>query len=341
MSDHLHILITGDEGKGRNLILSKNKLKSGILCISILFLTFSATSYNAFHSIKENVYLANQSDALHKKITSLSEQLNKNKTANTSLTLKINSLEERNSIQAEAFQLEKQMLLDTAVSELEERSNMIERVMCNIGIDVKDTPKTDSSNAGGPFLEPRENIGKELLFRSDKFLNTINIVPLGRPVPGQISSRFGHRTDPVNGKNGFHSGVDMRGRTGDKISATADGVVTKAFWNGGYGNYIEIDHGNGYTTKFAHMQKFLVKRGDKITRGQTIGTVGNTGRSTGSHLHYEICLHNKPINPAKFMYRKKLNQAANITQLNTTKTKKFKNLLVVESQQQPTPKTEN
>ena len=341
MNDHLHILITGDRGKGRNFILSKHKLKSGLLCMAGLFLTFSVTSYNAFHSIEENIHLTSKTGALQDRITSLTRQLSENETTNASLTLKISGLEERNSIQAETFQLEKQNLLDTAVSELEERSNMIERIMCNIGVDIKDTPKTDTSNSGGPFLEPRENIGKELLFRSDTFLNTINIVPLGRPVPGQVSSRFGHRSDPVNGKNGFHSGVDLRGRTGDKIIATAGGVVTKAFRNGGYGKYIEIDHGNGYTTKFAHMHKLLVKRGDKVTRGQKIGTVGNTGRSTGSHLHYEICLYDKPINPAKFMYTKKLNQAASIAQLNTTKSKKLKHLVVVGKQQPPTLTVEN
>lgn len=204
MSDHLHILITGEEGKGRNFVLSKYKLKGGVLCMAGLLLTFSLTSYNSFHSIKENTHLSSQTDALHDKITSLTEQLSENKTANASLTLRINSLEERNSIQAETFQLEKQNLLDTAVSELEERSDMIERIMCNIGVDIKDTRKADTSNSGGPFLEPRENIGKELLFRSDTFLNTINVVPLGRPVPGQVSSRFGHRSD--------RSGVSGRGK---------------------------------------------------------------------------------------------------------------------------------
>lgn len=341
MNDHLHILITGDGGKGRNFILSRHKFKSSILCIAGLFLTFSVISYNAFHSIKENVYLTTQTGALQDRITFLAEQLNENETIKASLTQKISSLEERNSLQAETFQLEKRHLLDTAVSELEERSNTIERIMFNIGVDIKDTPKTDASNSGGPFLEPRENIGKELLFRSDTFLNTINVVPLGRPVPGQVSSRFGHRADPVNGKNGFHSGIDLRGRTGDKIIATADGIVTKAFRNGGYGKYVEINHGNGYVTKFAHMHKILVKRGDKITRGQKIGTVGNTGRSTGSHLHYEICLHNKSVNPAKFMYTNKLNQAASITQLNPDKSKKLKQLIAVGKQQRPTLTMEN
>ncbi len=322
-------------------MLSKHKLKCSILCLGALLLTLGVTSYNALHSIKENIYLTKRTDELHEEITSLASKLAENETTNTSLTLKIRSLEERNSIQAEAFRQEKDNLLNTAVSELEERSDMIERLMCNIGVDIKDAPKTDTSNSGGPFIAPRENIGKELLFRSDKFLNTINIVPLGRPVPGKVTSRFGHRSDPKNGKNAFHSGVDLRGRSGDKVIATADGVVTKASWNGGYGKYIEIDHGNGYTTKFGHMSKLLVKRGEKVTRGQKIGTVGNTGRSTGSHLHYEICLYDKPVNPAKFMYTKKLTQASGIAQLNPTKTKKLKHLLVVEKQQPPTITAEN
>jgi len=134
----------------------------------------------------------------------------------------------------------------------------------------------------------------------------MNFLPLGRPVPGDVTSRFGHRTDPINGKKGFHSGVDIRGRYGQKIMATADGIVTKSFINGSYGHYVEISHGNGYTTKFAHMKKRLVKRGEKVKRGQTIGTVGSSGRSTGPHLHYEICLNKKPLNPAKFMQVDKL-----------------------------------
>jgi murein DD-endopeptidase MepM/ murein hydrolase activator NlpD len=341
MSEHLHILITSDGGKGRNFILSKHKLKSSILCLGVLLLIFCVTGYNALHSINENIYLSKQTGELHEKITSLASKLAENESTNTSLILKIRSLEKRNSIQAESFRQEKDDLLNTAVSELEERSDMIERLMCNIGVDIKNTPKTDNSNSGGPFIAPRENIGKELLFRSDKFLNTINIVPLGRPVPGKVTSRFGLRSDPKNGKDAFHSGVDMRGHTGEKVIATADGVVTKALWNGGYGKYIEIDHGNGYTTKFGHLSKLLVKRGDKVTRGQKIGTVGNTGRSTGPHLHYEISLYDKPVNPAKFMYTKKLTQAAGIAQLNTTNTKKLKHLLVVEKQQPPSITAEN
>ena len=121
-----------------------------------------------------------------------------------------------------------------------------------------------------------------------------------------MTSRFGKRKDPVNKKRGFHTGLDFRGKRGEKIYATADGIVKKAFNNGGYGKYILISHGNGYTTSFAHMQTFLVKKGDRVKRGQLIGLVGNSGRSTGPHLHYEINLNKKPVDPGKFMKFAKL-----------------------------------
>ncbi len=330
MSDHLHILITGDEGKGRSFLLSKRKIRSTVVCITGLLLTFGLTSYSAFNSSKINTNLSNQVAALHSKINDLSNKLTDTTNSNESLAGQVNNLKEQNSTQEELFQQEKATLLNTAVTELEERSNMIERIMCNIGVDIKDAPSVDSSNSGGPYVMPREDAGKELLYRSDKFLQTILYVPLGRPVPGRVSSRYGHRTDPVNGKRGFHEGVDLKGRSGDPILATADGTVTKAFWNGGYGKYIEIAHGNGYVTKFAHMKKMLVKKGDKVTRGQKIGQVGNSGRSTGSHLHYEICFNKKPVNPAKFMHTSKLNQAATIKELNAGTKSKVKHLLVAE-----------
>lgn len=336
MSDHLHILITGDEGKGRSFLLSKRQIKNTIVCMTGLLLTFGVTSFSTFHGIRTNAGLSNQVATLHSEINSLTAKLEKTTNNNEGLAIQVNDLNVKNSLQEKLFQQEKATLLNTAVTELEERSDMIERIMCNIGVDIKNTPVADSSNSGGPFIIPQENIGKELLYRSDAYLQTILYVPLGRPVPGTVSSRYGHRTDPVNGKKGFHEGVDLRGHSGDPILATADGTVTKSFRNGGYGKYVEIDHGNGFVTKFAHMKKRLVKRGEKVTRGQQIGQVGNSGRSTGSHLHYEICFNKKPVNPSKFMHTTKLNQAATIKELNADTKTKIKRLQVAKNDQKTT-----
>lgn len=332
MSDRLHILITGEAGKGRSVLLSRRKLKTSCFFLGGLLLTFTILSYNSLHSFSANADLTARIDTLTEQLESLTGELTERNSANDILSSQLASLERQNNQQIKSFQREKQALLNTAVSELEERSSMIERIMCNIGVDVKGISPPDNSNSGGPYIAPLKDFSKELLYRSNKYLDAIHSVPLGRPIPGGVSSRFGHREDPVNGKKGFHSGVDIRGRSGDTILATADGVVRKAFWNGGYGRYIEIDHGNGYTTKFAHMHSMSVKRGDKVTRGQKIGTVGNSGRSTGSHLHYEICLRGASINPSNFMRSDKLNNAAEIKKFNAKKSKKVKRTPLVVAQ---------
>jgi murein DD-endopeptidase MepM/ murein hydrolase activator NlpD len=331
MNDRLHIIITGDEGKAHTILFSKRKLKlTGFFTVS-LFITLTVISYNAYHFFYTNKTLNHQ-------VTALNKQLQESNQSKESLALQVQDLQERNSNQAKSFQQEKDTLLNTAVSELKERSGMIERIMANIGVEVTDIAK-EGSHSGGPFIAPRESIDKELLFRSERYLEAITYLPLGRPVPGLVTSRYGHRTDPVNGKKGFHSGVDMRGRIGQKIVATADGVVTKAFFNGSYGRYIEINHDNGYTTKFAHMKKLLVKRGDKVKRGQSIGTVGSSGRSTGPHLHYEVCLNKKPLNPSKFMRVDKLTQPVVIPKLSVKVTQKVKHQIIAKNQNPPSPAT--
>lgn len=315
MSDRLHIIITGDEGKAQSFLFSKRRLKLTCFLTVSLFITLTVISYNAYHFFYSNKALSNQ-------VTELNRELQKTNRLKHALALKVRDLQELNSNQAEDFQQEKTTLLNTAVSELEERSSMIERIMSNIGIEV-DNVIEDRNNSGGPFLAPRDAAGTALIYRSDRYMETINFLPLGRPIPGPVTSPFGHRTDPLNGEKAYHSGVDMRGSYGQKIFATADGVVRKAFFNGSYGKYVEISHGNGYTTKFAHMKKLLVKRGDRVKRGQAIGTLGNSGRSTGPHLHYEVCFNNEPVNPAKFMRVNKLYKPVIISQPNARKKLKF------------------
>ena len=121
-----------------------------------------------------------------------------------------------------------------------------------------------------------------------------------------ISSGYGRRSDPLNDENAFHFGIDFRGKIGDPVRATGNGRVKVAGFNQGFGNHVIISHGNGYETMYAHLSKRLVKRGEKVTRSQKIGLVGNTGRSTGSHLHYEIHHHGKPIDPMKYIQVAKL-----------------------------------
>lgn len=119
----------------------------------------------------------------------------------------------------------------------------------------------------------------------------------------RISSHYGHRTDPFYKVTKFHGGIDFSGPIGLSIYATGDGVVTKVVKSkSGYGNNIIIDHGYGYKTRYAHLSSFKVKKGDKVKRGQEIGSMGNTGKSTAPHLHYEVIKNNKTVNPINFFY---------------------------------------
>jgi len=128
------------------------------------------------------------------------------------------------------------------------------------------------------------------------------MLPSGRPVKsGWLSSYFGNRTDPINGKRAWHRGIDFAGKRGTEIVAVADGVVSWSRERYGYGNLVEINHGNGYVTRYAHNDSNAVKLGETVQQGQVIAYMGSTGRSTGTHLHFEVWHNGKPVNPRKFV----------------------------------------
>lgn len=122
------------------------------------------------------------------------------------------------------------------------------------------------------------------------------------PVMGRITSSFGERTDPFSGDEGeFHRGIDIAAPTGTAIHATGDAVVASAGWGSGYGREVVLNHGHGITTRYAHMASMTVVPGESITRGQVIGYVGLSGRSTGAHLHYEVRINDTAVNPHRYM----------------------------------------
>ncbi len=131
---------------------------------------------------------------------------------------------------------------------------------------------------------------------------TQNITPTGKPAEkGFISSYFGTRKDPFTGKKKMHKGIDMAGKSGSNVVATADGIVTLIKIQSGYGQVVDIDHGYGLSTRYGHNKSILVEVGDIIKQGQTIATMGSTGRSTGPHVHYEVLKNGKPVNPGKYI----------------------------------------
>ncbi|MBU8849200.1 MAG: peptidoglycan DD-metalloendopeptidase family protein [Desulfobacterales bacterium] len=131
--------------------------------------------------------------------------------------------------------------------------------------------------------------------------NLLASTPSIRPVDGWISSRFGYRKSPFTGKKEFHSGLDISNKSGKKILATADGRISYAARKMYFGNLVMIDHGHGRVTKYGHLKKLLVKRGQQVKRGDVIGLLGNTGKSTGPHVHYEVRINGTPVNPLKYI----------------------------------------
>ena len=129
----------------------------------------------------------------------------------------------------------------------------------------------------------------------------LSAVPTIWPTRGWVTSDFGYRKSPFTGLRENHEGLDIAARIGSPVRAPADGIVIVAGKESGYGNMVEIDHGYGYITRYGHNSKHLVKAGDKVKRGQPIALVGNTGRSTGPHLHYEVLFNNVPRNPKNYI----------------------------------------
>lgn len=177
--------------------------------------------------------------------------------------------------------------------------------------DADDDPYSDDLSAMAPKAATgRPDKTFSNLLSSWKRLDTMGqtvartsiYIPTGRPVEKMaLTSNFGVRSDPFNGRARMHKGLDIPGPVGTPVYATADGIVTRAQWSNGYGNLIELAHGNDTDTRYGHLSKLLVEPNQRVHRGQLIGLMGSTGRSTGSHLHYEIRIAGAAINPLPFV----------------------------------------
>ena len=185
-------------------------------------------------------------------------------------------------------------------------------VLLDLGVNPGKAPT--QSGVGGPYVPVTlaANAGsfERQLFRIkiarshiDRLTRTLGAVPIRKPLLGDIdmSSTFGVRSDPFGRGPAMHSGVDFRGDPGDPVRATAAGKIVSAGWNGGYGKMVEIDHGNGFTTRYGHLSEISAKVGQSVHAGQIVGRVGSTGRSTGPHLHYETRIEGDAVDPQKFL----------------------------------------
>lgn len=211
----------------------------------------------------------------------------------------------------EARQLE---FTERLTSYADERADAAARAIRKLGFNPATLLASAQSHSGrgGPYIKAASGHARSLdprierlaasLSRMDALQRSLAGIPQVHPAKAEfISSRFGYRSDPINGQTAFHAGLDFAGPIGAPIYAAADGKISFAGYRQGYGNIIEIDHGNGLTTRYAHMSRFRADAGDQIEAGQIIGAIGNTGRSTGPHLHFEVRVHGRAVNPRPFL----------------------------------------
>lgn len=194
------------------------------------------------------------------------------------------------------------------------RAQEAEQAIRGFGLNPRTLARAPQRNAamGGPFIPFRRGAAPDKgtplarlaqsLQRLDAMERTLLAIPSTAPAhPMTLSSGFGYRSDPFNGGAALHAGLDVTGHHGQPILAAAAGRVVVAGRQAGYGNLVIIDHGHGLETRYGHLSGFDVKRGDIVTRGQKIARMGSTGRSTGTHLHFEVRTHGRAINPRPFL----------------------------------------
>jgi murein DD-endopeptidase MepM/ murein hydrolase activator NlpD len=148
------------------------------------------------------------------------------------------------------------------------------------------------------------NLNKDLNVLEQKFVaqsRLLSSTPSIAPVRGVLTDGFGGRSDPFTGESGQHNAIDISSAVGQPVRSPADGIVVKAEWANGYGNVIYVSHGYGYSTRYGHLKAFAARPGQRVKRGDVIGYVGSTGRSTGPHLHYEVRINNNPVNPLEYI----------------------------------------
>jgi murein DD-endopeptidase MepM/ murein hydrolase activator NlpD len=185
-------------------------------------------------------------------------------------------------------------------------------VLIELGLEAGKAPGEGA--VGGPFVPvnvSKGGVGFERQLQRihvaraqvTRLTRTLATIPVRKPLDGglDLQSGFGVRVDPFLGTPAMHTGLDLHGETGDPVRATADGTVVAAGWSGGYGRVVDIDHHNGLSTRYGHLSSVEVRVGQSVKRGQIVGKVGSTGRSTGPHLHYETRLKGEAVDPQKFL----------------------------------------
>lgn len=304
------ILIPGSFGKGHNITLTQPQLLALGLVLFLLLPGLLGTLAYRIQALvqtpltREPLYLQHQAQKLAQERAQLVEVKRNADTYLQALTQRLGEL------QAQVLRLN---ALGSRLAHLAGLDKGEFNFQANVGVGGPATPRAPLAVTELPsLLSSLEQLGQQVEHKSlrlselegvlrDRRLKAA-VTPLGWPVTGGwVSSNFGVRADPFTGKRAYHEGVDIANRLGADIQSMAEGVVSYAGHKDGYGLMVEINHGRGHTTRYAHAQAVLVKEGDRVSRGQAIARVGSSGRSTGPHLHFEVLQGGRQVDPQKYL----------------------------------------
>ena len=276
------ILIEDELGKVRRYRVSKRKIKILTICAvlftAILIVYAGVLTYKSF-----NYY-----NYTSKEIAELKKELHQYKEENAQLKTEVVDLKEEK---------------ENTIQKLAKRIEIIDSLMKKVGVNVSSVDEGEGGLAIpiDELFNTNEIDLSSVIPGLDYIIHNLRTTPLGYPTIGRITSGFGLRRNPVTGRIEFHLGVDIANKCGTPVRAPADGKVIKAGWCGLMGNCIVIKHNNDFLTRYGHLAKLLVRKGDFVERGQIIGMLGNSGRSTGPHLHYTIKYKTKIVNPISYL----------------------------------------
>lgn len=323
-------LVSNQDGTTRKFVISATLMKTATFIGAIAILVFAAGMVDYFgllvQSLEnkrlriENAQLIKQFQVVEGKVSSLENSLERVKTFTTKLKLITN---------IDADDRVTKLTMGNKPSpgqQVEEYEPMDQRASTENFVaqdQVFETPEKLNETKGEVAEQPAANKDyASLVVRIDKAVretqlkeqsvidlweslserqSLINATPNIRPARGWLTSRFGYRISPFNGKPAMHAGLDIAAAPGSPVYAPADGVVSFAGYDEGYGKLVSVDHGYGVTTRFGHASQIYVQVGQKVSKWDVIAAVGNTGRSTGPHLHYEVRINGTPVDPINFI----------------------------------------
>jgi murein DD-endopeptidase MepM/ murein hydrolase activator NlpD len=315
------ILFKETEGRARSFSLSKNVILG---CVLFAGIGFIANAYFVYRLANKDLLESQTVSLLQQQIATDRATLN---TIKDQSTMEMAAVGRRlATMQARLLRMEAlgQRVTEVAnIDQSEFRFNeapalggpLSDHESKNLENELDDTDILATVISAPEYLLTVDHLSKQLKAREDqlellesllvrrKFQN--DIVLAGRPISkGWMSSRFGRRVDPITGAMAWHAGVDFAGREGADVIAVASGVVVFADVRSGYGKMVELNHGGGYRTRYGHHQTLFVAAGDVVKRGQVIGSIGSTGRSTGPHVHFEVLKNGKKVDPKRYVARR-------------------------------------